>query len=124
MKRVLAHLIGDYILQSHWEAVEKVNSWVPAATHAGKYTMAFIPLTRSPKALLVIGGTHLIIDHYRLAKHVNWFKNQLGPANYRPAGLGNAGMPENAPPGLALALMIITDNTMHLLINEWALDNL
>ena len=122
MKRLLAHLVGDYLLQTHYEASEKVNKWLPATTHAAKYTAAFLPLTRNPKALAVIGGTHLVLDHYRLAKHVGWLRNQVAPADYRPKDLTNAGSPDSVPTGLATALMFITDNTMHLLINEWALD--
>lgn len=122
MKRLLAHLMGDYILQTHHEAVEKTNSWLPAATHAAKYTAAFLPLTRSPKALAIIGGSHVVLDHYRLAKHAVWFKNQFAPEKYRPENLDNAGYPKETPAGLAMALMIVADNTIHMLINEWALD--
>lgn len=122
MKSLLAHLVGDYILQTHYEAVEKTNRWLPAATHAGKYTAAFLPLTRNPKALVTIGATHLILDHYRLAKHVNWLRNQAAPKEYRAKDLTNAGSPASVPVGLSTALMFITDNTIHMLINEWALD--
>ncbi len=122
MKRLLAHLVGDYLLQTHYEAVEKTSKWVPAATHAAKYTAAFLPLTRNPKALAVIGGTHMVLDRYRLAKHVNWLRNQAAPKEYRAEDLTNAGSPAIVPSGLATALMFITDNTIHMLINEWALD--
>lgn len=122
MKRLLAHLVGDYLLQSHYEASEKVNHWLPATTHAAKYTAAFLPLTRNPKALATIGVTHLILDRYRLAKHVNWARNQAAPQEYRAKDLTNAGSPDSVPSGLATALMFITDNTIHMLINEWALD--
>lgn len=122
MKRLLAHLVGDYLLQTHHEAMEKTNSWLPAATHAGKYTAAFLPLTRNPKTLAVIGGTHMVLDHYRLAKHVNFLRNQVAPKEYRSTSLENAGSPDMVPGGLAMALMIVTDNTIHMLINEWALD--
>ncbi len=122
MKRLLAHLVGDYLLQTHYEASEKVNHWVPATTHALKYTSAFLPLTRNTKALTVIGGTHLILDRYRLAKHVNLLLNQASPKDYWDKDLTNAGSPDSVPVGLATALMFITDNTIHMLINEWALD--
>jgi len=122
LKRLLAHLVGDYVLQTHYEAVEKTAHWLPAITHAAKYTAAFVPLTRSPKALAVIGGTHLILDHYRLAKHVGWARNQLAPKAYRAVGLDNMGSPDEVPFGLALALMFITDNTIHMCINEYALN--
>lgn len=122
MKALLAHLVGDYLLQSHYEAVEKTNKWTPAATHAAKYTAAFLPLTRNPKALVVIGGTHMLLDHYRWAKHVAWAKNYVAPKEYRAKDLQNAGYPASVPSGLAMALMIVADNTIHMLINEWALN--
>lgn len=122
MKQLLAHLVGDYLLQTHYEAVEKVNSWPPAITHAAKYTLPFVALTRDPRALAVIGGTHAVLDHYRLAKHAAWFKNQFAPKAYRPKDLTNAGYPDSVPSGLSMALMIVADNTIHMLINEWALD--
>lgn len=122
MKRLLAHLVGDYVLQTHYEAVEKVNHWLPALTHAAKYTLPFVALTRNPKALAVIGGTHAVLDHYRLAKHVNFVRNLPAPASYRSTNLDNAGSPDMVPAGLATGLMFVTDNTIHMLINEWALD--
>lgn len=125
MKQILAHLVGDYVLQNHWEATEKTNNWLPAITHATKYTAAFVPLTRSVKALAVIGGTHLVLDRFRLAKNIAWFKNQVGvPERHRYSweeGQANAGYPEGTPPWLSTWLMIITDNTIHMTINEWAL---
>lgn len=96
--------------------------WTPAVTHGVKYAAAFLPLTRSPKALAVICGTHIVLDHFRWAKHVNFARNQFAPKAYRATNLENAGSPEEVPKGLAMALMFITDNTIHMLINEWALD--
>lgn len=53
----LAHLVGDYILQSHWEAQEKTKRWWPALLHAVTYGLPFLLVTQSPWALLVIVGT-------------------------------------------------------------------
>lgn len=126
MKRLLAHLVGDYVLQNDWEANEKVNSSLPAAVHAVKYTAAFLPLTRNLKALAVIGGTHYVLDRYRLAKQLAWFKNQVAvPARFRytwEVGKENAGYGPNTPPFMSVWLMIAADNTVHMLINELALD--
>lgn len=122
MKELLAHLAGDYVLQTHYEATGKVDNWVPAFSHAAKYTACFLPLTRNPLRLALIGGTHLLIDHYRVAKHVSWAKNQLAPARYRyEYNPDNNGYPEGTPPWLSTWLMIITDNAMHMAINHLAL---
>ena len=125
MKQLVAHMMGDYILQNHWEATRKTNNWLPAISHAAKYTAAFVPLTRSPVRLGIIGGTHLILDRYRLAKQVGWVKNQIGvPADARypwSEGKENNGYPADVPPWMSVWLMIITDNSIHMLINHLAL---
>lgn len=113
---ILAHLVGDYLLQSHWMATEKVHRWWPAVAHGLTYTLPYLLITRSPWALLVIAGTHIVIDRYRLAKHVVWLKNQLAPAAYRP-GHTATGYSEDVPAWMAVWLLILADNTLHLLIN-------
>lgn len=115
----LAHLVGDYILQSHWEAQEKTNRWWPAVLHAVTYGLPFLFVTQSPWALLVIVGTHAVLDRYRLARHVIWLKNHLAPRHtWRPWSECSAtGFPPETPPWLAVWLLIIVDNAIHLLIN-------
>lgn len=124
VKGLIAHFVGDYILQSHWMAVEKVHRWVPAVVHGVCYTLPFLFLTRDVLALAVIGGTHIVLDRYRVAKYVVWLKNQIGPASHRPSwaeARDNAGFSAATPAGLAMALMIVVDNTIHVLINTAAL---
>jgi hypothetical protein len=123
MTEFLAHAVGDYVVQSDWMANEKTSNSLPAALHAASYAACFIPVTRSPKALAVIGVTHFVIDRWRLAKHVGWAKNQLAPKSFRP-GHTATGYGEEKPPWMGVWLMIITDNTMHLLINRWAISKL
>lgn len=125
MDPILAHLSGDYLFQTHHQATEKVKRWGPALAHAATYTACFLPITRSWKALAVIGGTHAVIDRYRLAKYLVWAKNQAAPARHRPSleelRETGTGFPANTPPWLATWLLIICDNTTHLLLNRWAL---
>jgi hypothetical protein len=119
---LLAHLVGDYLLQSHWMATEKTKRWWPAVVHALTYGLPFLLVTRSPLALAVIVGTHAVIDRYRLARHLVWAKNQLAPASHRPswADARATGYPSDTPPWLAVWLLIIADNTVHLAINAGA----
>ena len=118
---LLAHLVGDYLQQSHWMATEKTTRWLPAVAHGLTYGLPFLFITRSPLALLMIVGTHIVIDRYRLARHVVWLKNQAGPKCTRPAwGDDVAGYPAGTHAWLATWLMIIADNTLHLLINVGA----
>lgn len=120
-KLILAHLAGDYLLQTHHQAVEKTRSWGPALAHAATYTACYLPLTRSPWRLGVIGGTHAVIDRYRLARHVVWAKNQFAPKDHRP-GHTATGYPAETPDWLAVWLLIAADNTLHLLINAAVLE--
>jgi hypothetical protein len=116
---ILAHLVGDYVLQSHWMATEKVRRWWPAVVHAVTYGLPYLVVTRSFMALAVIVGTHAVIDRYRLAKYVVWARNQIGPRSARPP-MTSTGFPEDTPAWLAVWLLIFADNTMHLLINTGA----
>jgi hypothetical protein len=116
----LSHLVGDYVLQTHHQAQRKTVSWGPALAHAATYTLAHLAVTRSPWRLAVIGGSHAVIDRYRLARWVCWLKNQAAPADYRPLLVGDTGYPQNSPDWLTVWLMIAADNTLHLLVNTWA----
>lgn len=117
---LVAHLIGDYLIQSHWMATEKTKRWWPAIAHAVTYGLPFLLITQSPLALAVIVGTHAVIDRHRLAKYVVWAKNQIAPSSHRPT-LTATGYPEDTPPWMAVWLLIIADNVLHIVINTAAI---
>lgn len=117
---LVAHLAGDYLLQSHWMAVEKTKRWWPAAVHAVTYGLPFVFLVPSVWAWLVIVGTHAAIDRYRLARYLVLVKNQLAPAGHRPRQQDcdpATGFPAATPVWLSTWLLIIADNTLHVMIN-------
>jgi hypothetical protein len=120
---LLAHLVGDYLLQSHWMAQEKTKRWWPAVAHAVTYGLPFVLATQSWLALGVIVGTHAVIDRYRLARHVVWAKNQLAPRAHRQrwSECSGTGYPSDCPVWLATWLMFIADNTIHVVINSVAI---
>jgi hypothetical protein len=159
--QILCHMIGDYVLQSDWAASEKTKRWVPAAVHALTYVVPFwvlvlfqgVPILNQLVALAVIGGTHYLIDRYRLSRHIGWVKNFLAPKwietdkkvskqsitiekgtvlrwvddvpvyarNYPWSECSSTGYHSSKPVWLSVWLMIITDNTLHVLINGLAL---
>ncbi len=124
--QLVAHGVGDYLLQSHWMATGKTSRFLPAALHAATYTIPFVFITHSPLALLVIASTHFFIDRYRLARYVVWFKNGVGsPALLTGDGtmrqLTDTGYPADVPPWLAVWLLIIADNLIHILLNAAAI---
>jgi hypothetical protein len=117
---VLCHMVGDYLIQNDWMAGEKTKRWTPAIAHAVSYGLPFLVVTWNPWALLVIVGTHAVIDRYRLARHVCWLKNQTAPKEFRQpwSDCKATGYGPEKPPFMAVWLMIIADNTMHVAINS------
>lgn len=118
--QLVAHAVGDYILQSDWMATEKTKRSAAALAHAVTYTLPFLFLTRSLAALAAICGTHFVIDRWRLARYVVWTKNWLGP-NRPWAECVATGYPADRPAWLTVWLLIIADNTLHVLCNGLAL---
>lgn len=134
---LLAHLVGDYLIQSDWMAVQKTKRMWPAIVHGATYTAPFLLLTLDWRALLVIGGTHVVIDRWRLARYLVWTKNWLAPMRIRRGGTGawlyvesynppweecrGTGYDQRRPIWLTTWLLFIADNTAHVLINVAAI---
>lgn len=128
--QLLAHAVGDYILQSDWMANEKTKRTIAALAHVATYGLPFLFLRPSWKAYAVIVTTHFVIDRWRLARFVVWTKNVLGHPETYNAGYGpntfpdydiTTGYPVQTPAWLAVWLLIIADNIMHITINGLAL---
>lgn len=146
--QLICHALGDYVLQSDWMANQKTKSHIPALVHAFAYSIPFWFLKPSPLALVVIISTHFVIDRWRLARYVCWAKNWLCPFWVEIKELEYVNTPElrghiikgykrkfvsawsectatdyppGTPPFLAVWLLIITDNLMHIVINALAL---
>ena len=114
MEQLILHLIGDYVTQSDWMANEKTKRFLPAFIHATVYSLPFLLIASLP-AWLIIYGTHFLIDRYRLARYVVYTKEYLSPSIYYP--ITATGYSNDKPLWLSVWLMIVCDNTMHLLIN-------
>lgn len=119
MVELLAHLVGDYVLQSQPMADRKVTDIRWALIHALAYTAPFLLLTLDWRALAVIAGTHALIDRYRVAaRWAAWYGTGT-----RAGGIWSRWntSTDPVPPFLSVWLTIIVDNTMHLAINHAAL---
>lgn len=121
--QLLAHAVGDYVLQSHWMATEKTKRSMAAACHVAMYGLPFLLLRPSIAAMAVILGTHFLIDRFRLARFVIWIKNFLAPSGFNPTwtACSGTGYAPDVPAWLSVWLLIITDNIMHIAINGLAL---
>lgn len=119
---VIAHLVGDYMVQSDWMAVEKTKKSAAALAHVVLYTLPFLAITRSTAALAFILGTHFVIDRWRLARYVCWAKNWLAPSGWNKpwAECQATGYTPDKPAWMAVWLLIVVDNTMHVICNAVA----
>lgn len=118
--QVLAHLVGDFVLQSDWMATNKKSRILPCLIHVLTYTIPFLLLTRSPFALLAIMGTHFAIDHWKFPQRLVWAKNWLlSPAKHRKTWdeCSFTGYSPDRPVWLTAWLLIAVDNILHLVIN-------
>lgn len=128
---LLAHAIGDYILQSDWMAVEKTKHLGPAIVHGVAYTVPFLLLTHDWRILAIVAGTHVVIDRWRLARYLVWAKNWVAPirvrrgenarftfGSYNPpwSECRATGYDRARPVWLTTWLLFIADNTVHVVI--------
>lgn len=122
MLQLLLHLIGDYVTQSEWMAVNKTKATWPAIVHATVYSLPFF-LIGSVTAVLVIWTTHLIIDRFRLARFIVYSRNLMSPpSSWKPwKECSVTGSHQNTSPSMSLWLLIAADNALHLTINYLAL---
>jgi hypothetical protein len=121
MEQLLAHLVGDYVLQTSHMAEKKTQSWAVAILHAFVYSLPFLLLTQSAAALFVIFSTHAVIDRYRVAAYVARVKNMAGEPTHWRRYLTHTGYASSTPDWLSVWLVIITDNTLHMVTNYFAL---
>lgn len=106
---ILCHLIGDYLLQNDWMALNKTKSSMAALIHVMCYSLPFLFFMQL-QFWLIIMVTHFFIDRFRLAEYwirlVNW--------DWQSTNFGYA---EDKPKWMSVWLLIIIDNTFHVLIN-------
>lgn len=121
--QLVLHAVGDYVLQSDWMANEKTKKWLAAFAHALTYSIVFLLATHSVLALVIIFVTHLLVDRFRLARYVCWAKNFLAPRKWHHqwSECSGTGYHKDRPPWMSVWLMIIADNTIHVICNGLAL---
>jgi len=119
--QIVAHLVGDFILQSDWMAREKFRSSLACLVHVVFYTLPFLLITQEPITLGIIAGTHFMIDRWRLPRFLIWAKNLPFPNSKPFSECWRTGFPPDMPDHLTKLLYIIIDATCHILINGAAI---
>lgn len=123
MEQLIAHVFGDYILQSDWMAAKKRGSLAVATIHALAYSLPFLFLQPSFAAWYFIVVTHALIDHLGLARYLCFAKNFLAPRSEWPKweDTNFSGYNKSKDLWMSTWLYIIADNGLHLLANYCAL---
>jgi hypothetical protein len=117
MTQLLLHLLGDYIIQNDWMALNKqeptAKGFFACAIHSITYALPFL-FIGSWQAVFVIFITHFLIDRWDWLRYVLAFRNGI---NY----VFNLGYNEDRPFTVAVVIYIITENSLHLFINYFSL---
>lgn len=123
--QILAHLIGDYILQSDWMARNKTTNLFAAIVHGLFYSIPFLILIPDITFIswLIITTTHIIIDNKSLASYVIRFRNLIGGnlSVLSKEHTTRMGMPKSTPEHIQFFVFVLVDNTLHITINALAL---
>lgn len=120
MLQLILHLIGDYITQSDWMAINKTKRSWPAFVHALIYSLPFL-FIGSRLAFTLIFVSHFFVDRFRLARYVVFAKNFLGHPFPRWEDCKATGYPSERPAWMSVWLLIIADNTIHLSCNYFSM---
>jgi hypothetical protein len=102
MNLLIAHLVGDYLFQNRWMAMNKHKRMWICALHAIIYALSIYVFTGWPfLKITIVFLTHFLIDILELGKFWRLFFSR----------------------DAELPWTILADNTMHLLI-LWALSTI
>jgi len=72
---IVAHLVGDFLLQNHWMQTKSRNSWVCTA-HVACYSLPFLALVFTTGLGWMI-LTAVLAEHWlqdRFALHLKWMR--------------------------------------------------
>ena len=126
---VLGHLVGDFLLQPKWMAMDKNGNWYTCTIHCLVYTLAVTLFTWPTMAFhlswpLVVFLTHWPIDYFSLAD--KWLAVIEGRSLKDFFLNGHKNLKEETPEldmnhrilrgGFTSVVYTVTDNTMHLVL--------
>lgn len=113
MEQLLLHLLGDFITQNDWMALNKkkptLTGFLACQVHCILYALPFL-LLGTPFQVFLIYFSHYAIDRSNL---VAWFLAYRNGVK----DIHNFGFSHERPSFISVWLFIITDNTFHLLCN-------
>jgi hypothetical protein len=94
----LAHMVGDYLLQNDWMALNKKRRTIPALVHVLVYLLPFLLCSLSWWQIALIGAQHFVQDR---TSFINWLMRVKGSGQF-------------ATGPCAPWSIIVTDNVVHI----------
>ena len=77
---LIGHLVGDYLLQNDWQALNKKQSSYHCAVHVSFYIMAVFVFTQWPWwALLITAVCHFVQDRTGV---IRWYMRIMGQEKF------------------------------------------
>lgn len=131
---VLGHLVGDYLVQNRWMALNKskntLKGWLAAVIHCVIYTMMVTTAMNNWDFLwiVVVFFSHFIIDKFSLAEIYMHYVKGFGMKDYvnkdllcqelkhTPKLKSKLNRYDVLEGGFTSLIYTVTDNTMHLII--------
>jgi len=107
MNWLIGHLVGDFLLQNDWMAINKKSHWLPACVHCLVYTIVvwlFCQISPNPWPLWtipVIFISHIALD---ATMFVHWLAKVMGREKF--VDMGSPYYPWS---------LVTIDNSIHLL---------
>lgn len=122
---LLGHMVGDYLLQNKWMAMNKNGNWLTCAIHCLIYTAAVYAFTSSYVTYmywpLIIFATHFPVDYFSLADR--WLEQIKGRSLIDFIKNGKSNIPSEYDKdnyhalrgGFTALVYTAVDNTLHML---------
>lgn len=130
MIQLILHGIGDYFIQTDWQALnKKKKGWMgfwACLKHCITYSLPFL-FIGSWQATSIIFVTHFIIDRTNLVAYALAIKNNVTYSghkefpNSKKYNIENFGFGLERPFAITIWLYIICDNLLHIICNYIAL---
>lgn len=113
MVELILHGIGDYFLQTDYQALNKkkkgFNGFISCLFHCITYSILFF-FIGSWKSVLGIFISHFIIDRTNIVSYLIAYKNGVKT-------IDNFGFSKDRPFAVTVWLYIICDNLLHIICN-------
>ncbi len=130
MELLLGHLVGDYLLQNNWMALNKAKfdtkGWISCLVHCFIYTVTLCLFTWNFdfRWVLLIFSSHILIDKFGI---VEWYLHNIKGRSIKDCldmiEFDLPGKGDTVQISITCFVYIVCDNTLHLVImfygNKW-----